>query len=233
VTTEPGPGTRTRILEAARRLFHEQGYGATGISTILREADANAGSLYHFFPSKEALLAGVLEHYKSLLGPVVTGPVEQATEAPVARVFALLAFYRSELERTGCRLGCPIGNLALEVSEQVPAVRPLVEENFAAWAGTVERWLTCPAAPLPRGEDRAALARFVLTVMEGAVMQARASASLRPFDESVAQLRAHFRLLEDSCARPVRRTGGTGAKRRARGGRGSRDLRGGGKRRRR
>ncbi|MEC9372610.1 MAG: TetR family transcriptional regulator, partial [Planctomycetota bacterium] len=28
--------TRTRILEVAARLFHEQGYHATGISTILR-----------------------------------------------------------------------------------------------------------------------------------------------------------------------------------------------------
>ena len=50
--------TRQRIVEAARRLFHEQGFHATGISTILREADVNSGSLYHYFASKEALLSG-------------------------------------------------------------------------------------------------------------------------------------------------------------------------------
>ena len=48
------PSTRDRILETARRLFHEQGYHATGIATILREAGVNSGSLYHFFESKDA-----------------------------------------------------------------------------------------------------------------------------------------------------------------------------------
>ena len=61
--------TRLRILEVARRLFHEQGYHATGISTILRESDTNSGSLYHYFPSKKPLLTGVLTLYLDLLRP--------------------------------------------------------------------------------------------------------------------------------------------------------------------
>lgn len=195
------PDTRTRILEAARRLFHEQGYAATGVSTILREADVYSGSLYHFFPSKEALLAAVLEHYGTLLGPLVTGPVERSETDGVARVFALLAYYRQGLEATGCRMGCPIGNLALEVSDSHPEIRPLVHANFALWTDTVRRWLDDARDRLPLGTDTAELAQFVLTVMEGAVMQARASASLGPYDASVAALRRHFDLLAREAAR--------------------------------
>ena len=55
------PITRERIVEAARQLFFRQGYTATGISQILKAAEAKSGSLYHFFPSKEDLLAAVLE----------------------------------------------------------------------------------------------------------------------------------------------------------------------------
>src|SRR5439155_22202151 len=44
------PRTREALITTAARLFHEQGYGSTGIATILREADVNSGSLYHFFP---------------------------------------------------------------------------------------------------------------------------------------------------------------------------------------
>lgn len=192
VTPASDSDTRSRILEAARRLFHEQGFTATGVSTILREADANAGSLYHFFPSKEALLAGVLEHYTTLLRPVVIEPVERAEEDPVERVFALLAFYRAELERTGCRMGCPIGNLALEVSDQYPAVRDRVRRNFDGWTEAVARWLEDATDRLPRGSDPQSVARFVLCVMEGAVMQARAAGSLEPFDDAVRELRRHF-----------------------------------------
>src|SRR5438105_4982698 len=95
--------TKATILETARRLFHQRGYEATGISLILKEARVNSGSLYHFFPSKQALLIGVLEYYVELLVPMVMGPVEGAAADPVERVFTLLGFYRKGLEMTGCR----------------------------------------------------------------------------------------------------------------------------------
>src|SRR5688572_24821495 len=110
---DPQADTRTRILAAARRLFYEQGYHATGIATILREADVNSGSLYHFFPGKEALLQGVLESYVALLRPAVMEPAEAESGDAIERIFALLANYRRGLEMTRCRMGCPIGNLAL------------------------------------------------------------------------------------------------------------------------
>src|SRR4051794_2925446 len=113
----PPPDTRARILDAAMRLFHEQGFNATGISTILREADVNAGSLYNLFPSKEALLEGVLERYTRLLHPIVIAPVEARSTDPIARVFALLQQYRDWLAPKGFAMGCPIGNLALEVAD--------------------------------------------------------------------------------------------------------------------
>jgi AcrR family transcriptional regulator len=197
--------TRDRIIGAARRLFHEQGYAATGVATILREAGVHPGSLYHHFADKEAVLSAVLETYPALLEPMVTGPVERATSDPIERVMALLAFYRRELVRTGCRMGCPIGNLALEVSDDHPDVRPLVQANFAAWTATVARWLGDAADRLPKGTDRDRLARFVLAVMEGAVMQARADDDLASFDAATAELRRHFELLEEHRTRRPRR----------------------------
>jgi len=196
------PGsTQVRILEAARRLFHEQGYHATGVATILREADVLSGSLYHAFPSKEALLEAVLARYHDvLLDERVIGPVEAAERDPLRRVFALLASYRLGLEASGCTMGCPIGNLALEVSDNHPEMRRLLQKNFDAWTARVHGWLTAAGDRLPRTCDRAALARFVLTTMEGGVMLARASGSLAPFDAAVRALQSHFDLLARSAA---------------------------------
>jgi AcrR family transcriptional regulator len=184
--------TRERILDAAARLFHEQGYNATGIATILREAKVNSGSLYHFFPSKEALLVGVLERYVEMLRPCVTDHAEAATDDPVGRVFALLAFYRQGLEMTGCAMGCPIGNLALELADDHAEIRGLIDQNFRNWIAVVKGWLDAAGDRLPPSVDRAGLAQFVLTVMEGGIMQARAAQTVEPFDASVAQLRAYF-----------------------------------------
>ncbi len=58
------------------------------------------------------------------------------------------------------------------------------------------------AGRLPPDVDRARLARFILTVMEGGLMQARAANDLRPFDESVAVLRDHLNLLLARAAEP-------------------------------
>lgn len=195
--------TRTRILETASRLFHEQGYAATGVATILREAGVNSGSLYHFFPSKEALLIGVLAWYQTMLGPLIMEPVEAAETDPVERIFVLLAVYRRGLAETDCRLGCPIGNLALEVSDTHPEVRPEIDVNFVRWAAWVERWLDEAGDRLPAATDRGALARFVLTVMEGGLMQARAADDLRPFDQAVALLRDYFDRLCGPAAHPT------------------------------
>lgn len=187
--------TRDRILDAAARLFHEQGYHATGVATILRQADVNAGSMYHFFPSKEALLVGVLERYKALCHPVVMAPVEAASADPIERVFALMQQYRDWLTPISFAMGCPIGNLALEIADGYADIRALIRDNFDNWARFVEGWLKDAGERLPEDLDRGRLAHFVLTVMEGGVMQARAAGSPAPFDESIAQLRVHFDLL--------------------------------------
>ncbi|MFG0306808.1 MAG: TetR/AcrR family transcriptional regulator [Phycisphaerales bacterium JB040] len=191
------PDTRERILQTASRLFMEQGFAATGIATICREAGIQPGSLYHFFGSKDALLIGVLQWYEDHLRPIVIDPVAEATADPIERIFTLLGWYRANMEATGCRMGCPIGNLALEVSDTHPEARPHIDINFHNWAVAIEEWLVEAGDRLPEDTDRRALSRFVLTVMEGGLMQLRAANSFGPFDDSVDQLRAYLEALQE------------------------------------
>ena len=205
------PITRERIVEAARLLLFRQGYTATGISQILKAAEAKSGSLYHFFPSKEDLLAAVLENYRGMLESHVLKPAYERASDPVERLFSLLDGYRRLLEQTGFDLGCPIGNLALEVSNNHPRARPLLTDNFDAWSHAVQALLDEASGRLPPDVDRAALARHVLATMEGAVMLARTYRSFEPFDQAVHQLRDYVdRLIADGSewsAKPERLTG--------------------------
>ncbi|MCA9288330.1 MAG: TetR/AcrR family transcriptional regulator [Phycisphaerales bacterium] len=187
--------TRDRILDAAMRLFYEQGFHNTGVATILREAGVNSGSMYHFFDSKDALLKEVLETYVDMLEPMVMRPAEEAAVDPIARVFALLEWYRAGLEANACQFACPIGQLALEIGHEHKPVRTLIDLNFRNWAAHVKGWLDDAGDRLPPGTDTARLSRFVLTVMEGGQMQAKAAGSLKAYDESVLELRRYFDLL--------------------------------------
>jgi TetR/AcrR family transcriptional repressor of nem operon len=191
--------TRDRLIEAARELFYLQGFEATSVAEILEKADVRSGSLYYHFSSKEDLLLAVLEKYKELLWPMVIEPVFQRTKDPIARVFGVLEGYRKGLLYTNFTGGCPIGNLALELSDHHPAAREKIAENFEGWRAAIHRCFEEAGDRLPTGVDRDALATFVLTVMEGAVMQARAHGSIAPFDASMAMLRDYIsRLLRDS-----------------------------------
>lgn len=208
--------TRDRILEAAMRLFYEQGFNATGVATILRQAGVNSGSLYHFFESKEALLKEVLETYVDMLVPMVMQPAEEAAVDPIERVFALLEWYRAGLHATNCQFACPLGQLALEIGHDHPALRSLIDLNFKNWAAHVQSWLDA-SDRLPEGTDTGQLSRFILTVMEGAQMQAKASGSLRPYDESILQLRRYFDLLTGDTTNAPRRAASTASTRPSKG----------------
>lgn len=191
-TPPPRNQTRDKLVEVARRLFHQHGYRRTGIAEILREAEINSGSLYYFFPAKEDLLVAVLERYLELLRPRIIDPAFERVSDPLDRVFAVLDGYRRQLIESGCKEGCPIGNLALEMSDEYPRIRELVAENFANWCAAVEECLHELSNRLPEETDMAQLAAFVLTVMEGGVMQARAQVSLEPYESAVEVLRDYF-----------------------------------------
>jgi AcrR family transcriptional regulator len=189
--------TQDRLVEAARYLFWEKGYAATGMAEILARAEANSGSFYHFFESKEALLRTVLQTYLDLLEPQVLSPIDAAIADPVAKVLAILAGYRQRLLDTDCRYGCPIGRLALELDPDNEPARELLAANFGAWKQAVEEYLRAAGLAEP-----AEVAAFVLTVMEGGVMQARVHRAIDPFDACMRQLQLHLASLPRTGSAP-------------------------------
>jgi TetR/AcrR family transcriptional regulator, transcriptional repressor for nem operon len=203
VSTQVSPpdATRSRILFAGMELFGQKGYQSTSIADILLAAGAHSGSLYHFFPTKQDLLIAVLELYRDGIEPMLLVPAWRNVSDPIERVFALLASYRRALELTGCTYGCPIGSLALELHEPDPPVRELLAVNFLGWVRHVRACLDAGRNRLPRDVDTEVLATFILTTMEGGVMQARTHRSLAAFDASVAALRDYFNRLESDARR--------------------------------
>ena len=192
----PASTTRDKLLMAAMELFTTRGYEATSVADILARARVNSGSLYYFFDSKEDLLLAGLDYFKTLLFPIVMQPNFENEPDPIERIFAVLAWYRRNLVL--CRLDyeCPMGKLALEVGRHLEAARKKIAMNFAAWREHIRQCLDDARDRLPADLDRATLATFVLTVMEGALMQARTQRDLSLYDQSVQHLRSYFNQLQ-------------------------------------
>jgi TetR/AcrR family transcriptional regulator, transcriptional repressor for nem operon len=193
--TPAPPNTRDAIIDAAMELFAFRGYGPTGLSEIARKAKVQSGSLYHFFPTKEELLAAVLERRKQLLWAEVLQPVWDRIDDPIERIFKLLAQYRKMLQITEFSHGCPIGNLAIELTETYPNSRRLIAENFDNWLKAIEQCFHEASRRLPEDAEPKRLAIFVLTTMEGAVMLARTYRDFRAYDAAIASLREYIEAL--------------------------------------
>lgn len=194
----PKPSTRDRIIQAAIELFYAHGYAGTGMAELLKKANANSGSFYFFFTGKEDLLLAVLDWYQQSLRPVLLDPVCRQSKDPIKRIFLLLEKYRQNVLATEFAFGCPIGRLALEIEPDRRAVHDKIAGNFTAWSRAVEELLRQAQnqGRLSPDCDLRQLSRFVLTAMEGGVMQARSYQCIEPFDDCIAQLRMYFKQLQ-------------------------------------
>lgn len=128
--------TRRRILDSAHRLFHRNGYQAVGINAICADAAVVKGSFYHFFPSKQALLAVVLEE----LAAGQQAAIEKARKKSSSGREAIMAFFGDWLETAeqqlnsgGPVLGCCLGLLSAELSCSEPETRKLLQNSFTDW----------------------------------------------------------------------------------------------------
>lgn len=131
--------TRDRIIDAAMRLFSEQGFRGTSVTQIEDAAGlaAGAGGIYHYFRSKEELLAaGIDRHLARLvalreLRQLLTGLADLRSELTIMARYTL-----AELDREKELLLI----LATESRSRPELVRDAVEQlidasypDFADW----------------------------------------------------------------------------------------------------
>lgn len=82
------PDRRESILDAALQCFVERGFHGTAIPQIAKQAGIAAGTIYHYFDSKEALVNALYRTWKTAVAQHVLAAFPQ--EAPPRRQFAVM-----------------------------------------------------------------------------------------------------------------------------------------------
>ncbi|MGO4334195.1 helix-turn-helix domain-containing protein [Labrys sp. KB_33_2] len=75
---EVGRQRVAELLEAAAEVIQERGFEATTMAEIALRADARIGSLYRFFPSKDAVADALMDHYATVLAAAYDSVRDQA-----------------------------------------------------------------------------------------------------------------------------------------------------------
>ena len=128
---------------------------------------------------------------------------------PIERIFSLLGHYRALIVETGGMDEHSAGSSALKTREPDARVRELAAARLQARTDAVLECLVQAGRRLPDTLDRLSLAEFVVTTMEGALLQARVFRDLAYFDRAVSELRNYLEVLlygRPIMSAPIRQT---------------------------
>jgi TetR/AcrR family transcriptional repressor of nem operon len=161
--------TRERLLQAAFREVYKVGFQSAGIDTILAATNVTKGALYYHFENKQALGYAIVEEIVAKLPrdrwllPLQQSKDKDPIDALIGIVQAIPARPRD------VKGGCPLVNLAQEMSQLDEQFRKRLERIFHAWQEGI-------AMALRRGQHQGAVRRdlvpeetasFLIAMVEG------------------------------------------------------------------
>ena len=162
--------TRQRILEAAGAEIHRRGFRNASIDQILSETGLTKGALYHHFPTKAELGYAVIDEVISSWALSQWVEPMERSDNPIDGLLQALQDLSAEEVEMVCDCGCPLNNLAQEMSS--------VDETFRQkLAGVYGNLTERMADALLRGQGAGFVSRdldcrqaavFLVATLEGA-----------------------------------------------------------------
>lgn len=153
--------TREQIVDAADRLFYEQGYAHTSFASIADTVGISRGNFYYHFKSKDEILAAVIEVRLESTREMLAG-WERDSAGPLDRVrrfVEILVTNRADIES----YGCPVGTLTNELAKLDHPARPHAVGVFDLF----RTWLREQFDELDMGVEADGLALHVLAFSQG------------------------------------------------------------------
>ncbi|ALM53450.1 TetR/AcrR family transcriptional regulator [Halomonas huangheensis] len=177
--------TRDLLIQVGKTIISEQGYNATGINAVLKDAGVPKGSFYHYFASKEAFGLAVIEAFAEESDQQMSAMLKDPSRPAVERLCAWLNTSRTDMQRCDHSRGCLIGNLGQEMSSRSDALRDALARIFQRWEGYLADCLKDGQAEgsIRHDLDAEALAAFAMAGWQGALLRAKTVKDCRPMYE--------------------------------------------------
>jgi len=142
---KPSENTRRRILQAAFEEFYRNGFQGGSLNHIVDQAGTTKGALFHHFDGKNDLGCAVVEE---VIQPLIKARWLDSLASsidPIADLKRTLRqFVKEEVANGRLVQGCPLNNLAQEMSPLDEGLRKRIEKVYVEWR-------ECLAAALARG----------------------------------------------------------------------------------
>jgi TetR/AcrR family transcriptional repressor of nem operon len=164
--------TRRKILEAAFDEFYRNGFQGSSLNRIVEEAGTTKGALFHHFEGKSDLgYAVVRELIHPRLKTRWSDPLAQTTD-PVTEVKRLFRQCSKDESADGQLVnGCPLNNLAQEMSPLDEKFRQILEQIYITWRQALEGAFTrgIKAGTVRKDVSPLKVAAFIVAAQTGIV----------------------------------------------------------------
>jgi TetR/AcrR family transcriptional repressor of nem operon len=196
-----GTTTRDQILDTAARLISLRGYHCTALDDVLRESGVGKGNFYYYFRSKEELGYAIIDRvFEGFIERTLEPTFADESGDPVAQIHAFLDRVLDHQRKSNCTGGCPMGNLASELSDVHEGFRQRLARVFGEWRSRLAR-------ALERGRNSgrisgdcepATVAQFLVASLEGAILLTKVTKDISVMEDCVDQLKHHLMLYAKS-----------------------------------
>ena len=182
--------TRERLLQAAFREVYKVGFQSAGIDTILAATNVTKGALYYHFESKEALGYAIIEE-------VVAAMTRDRWLLPLRRsqdkdpIDVLIGIVRAIPARPrDVKNGCPLVNLAQEMSQLDEQFRKRLERIFHAWQEGIAMALRSGQSlgTVRRDLVPEEIASFLIAMVEGYEVLAKNAQDAKPWNAGIRNI---------------------------------------------
>jgi TetR/AcrR family transcriptional repressor of nem operon len=189
--------TKTILLETAGRLMAVKGYHNTSLDDVLRESNVGKGNFYHYFRSKEELGYAILDKVvQKFIAETLEPCFQDGRLTPVEQIHGFLDRVLDSQRRLNCVGGCPMGNLACELSDVHEGFRRRLAQVFTLWREKLTEAIrrgqgngTLRGHVEPEG-----LAQFLVAGLEGAILMTKVSKEIGVMEQCVRELKRHLTL---------------------------------------
>ncbi len=187
---------KQEIISIARKVIYSKGYQATSISDILLAANIGKGQFYHYFSSKYDLGLAVVEDLIQEWDQQLIMGVFQSSIEPESKLSKMLDRTLTFHTKIGKNSGCPIGNLAIEMSEHDETFRIKIQYIFEHWIGAVETTLDemVKQGRLDSTIDTKKSAQAMIAMIEGGILLMKNQQNIHYLINVIDVIRKQFKL---------------------------------------
>ncbi len=176
-----------------------RGFHATSLDDVLRESGVGKGSFYHFFRSKEELGHAILD---TIIAAFIERTVEPCFSdpdiKPMTQIRCFLDRVVAAQRAVNCVGGCPLGNLASELSDVHEGFRARLAKVFSTWRARLTQALhQAQGRGELSGECRPeTVAQFLVASLEGAILMTKVTKDIGVMEQCVGELKRYLTVYE-------------------------------------